>query len=1046
MISRFFIFRPILATVISLVIMLAGILSIRTLPIAQFPDIIPPQVGVQTSYPGASAEVIAQTVAAPLEQSINGVDSMLYVSSTSSSSGDVMLSVTFAPGTDPDQNTINVNNRVQTALNTLPEEVRRQGVTVTKQSANLLLVITLDSPDGRYDEVYMSNYALVNIIDELKRLPGVGEAMVFGARDYSMRVWLRPDKLAQLGLTPADVAEAIQEQNSQFAAGSIGGTPQDSPVQLTYKVTTQGRLVTPEEFGDIILRTGTDGSVLRVKDVARIELGAVNYSVESKLSASPAVAIGVFLSSGANALATGEAVTAKMQELSEKFPDGIVQKIPYDTTAYVRVSIHEVVKTLFEAMGLVFLIIFLFLQDWRATLIPCLAVPVSIVGAFAGMKVLGFSINTLTLFGLVLAIGIVVDDAIVVIENVERVMRTEKKPARDATLRAMQEVTGPVIAIVLVLCAVFVPVGFMGGLAGEMYRQFAVTIAVSVTISGVVALTLTPALCALLMRPHVEPPRALRWFNTAFDRLTAVYSTGVRFLLRRVALALALFVALGLCAVAMFRAVPSALLPQEDTGFVISVAILPDGSSLSRTAETMQVLDQGIRGLESVKSTISLSGYDLLSNGVRDNVGTFFIDLKEWDQRPTEQLSAFATVGNIFGLGYPVLDAMVLAFNPPPIMGMGDTGGFEGYIQSRGEDTPAQMSQVVDEFVAKASGMPELGSLATTFSVNSPQVYVKLDRAKAKTLGVPITRVFDTMQATFGEYYVNDFNKMGRTFKVKLQSESDYRRTPENLGDVYVRSDSGEMIPLTALATVEQTTGPYVFERFNVFPAAKIYGAAAPGCSSGDALEAMERAAREFLPANYSLAWTGTAYQEKVTSGSSVQMLLLSLLVVFLILAAQYEKWTLPLAVILVVPFALFGAAGANLLRGLSNDIYFQVALVTLIGLSAKNAILIVEFAELKRREEGLDPYQAAMEAARLRFRPIIMTSMAFVLGCLPLAISTGAGANSRHSIGTGVIGGMLAATFIATFFIPAFYKLVITFTERLRSLTGYGKAHQRHE
>ncbi len=1031
MFSRFFITRPVFATVVSLIIVLAGVLSLDVLPVAEFPEIVPPEVSVSASYPGASAEVIAQTVAAPLEQKINGVEHMLYMRSVNSGDGTLSLTVTFAVGSDADQNTINVNNRVQAALASLPADVRALGVTVSKKSSSLLQVVMLTSKDGRYDTIYMSNYALVNILDELKRLPGVGDATVFGAQDYAMRVWLKPDRLAQLGLTPADVADAIEEQNAQFAAGSIGRDPLSSPVELSYTVTTQGRMTDTKQFGDIILRANPDGTILRLKDVARLELGAQNYSLRAKMSGLPSVAMGIYLSPGANALEVGDLVTAKMAELSKRLPDGIAYAIPYDTTTFVRISVEEVIHTLFEAFLLVFAIIYLFLQNWRATLIPCLAVPVSVIGTFAGMYVLGFSINTLTLFGLVLAIGIVVDDAIVVIENVERIMATDHLPPREATLKAMEEVSGAVVAIVLVLCSVFIPVAFMGGLAGEMYKQFAVTIAVSVIISGLVALTLTPALCALLLKPgHPTVIAPLQMFNRFFDRLTNRYTQGVRFLLRRGLVAIALFAALLACTWSLFQIVPGQLVPNEDKGNLISMAMLPDGASLSRTEATMDKLETITRSIPAVQDTITLSGLDLISGTNKTNAGTSFIILKPWAERKRAEDSSFSIVGQVFGRGMSILDGFILAFNMPPISGMSNTGGFEGYLQSRGGGSLMDLAAQTDKLVAAAAKRPEIGRLSTTFSVRSPQLDIELDREKAKAMGVPVSRVFQTMQATFGSYYVNDFNKLGRTFRVQLQSEADYRSRPDDLGRVFVRSDSGEMVPLLALVNVRQTTGPEVVERFNVFPAAKLVGEPAPGYSSGQVLSAMEQLVHENLPDDYALAWTGSAYQEQATGGTSGMVFVLGLLMVFLILAAQYESWSLPLSVILVVPFALFGAILANYLRGLANDVYFQIALVTLIGLASKNAILIVEFA-VQLHRSGMSYMEAAAEAARLRFRPIIMTSLAFVLGVVPLAISSGAGANSRHSIGTSVIGGMLAATFIATFFIPTFFRGISLLTSK---------------
>jgi multidrug efflux pump len=1034
-IARFFIDRPVFAGVLSILIAIAGLVAMRGLPVAQYPDIVPPQVVVNASYPGASAEVIASTVAAPLEQQINGVPNMLYQNSVASSSGTLRITVSFQVGTDPDQATIDVNNRVSAALAKLPEEVRRQGVTVQKRSAAILQVVNMYSPDGSRDPVFLSNYALVNVIDEIKRLPGVGDASQFGAKDYAMRIWLRPDKLAQYGMTPSDVRQAIGGQNSQFAAGSFGQQPMPDDQAFTYSVTTQGRFADVAEFENILLRTDANGASLRLKDVARVELGARDYAFQATLNGQPAAAFGIFLQPGANALETAENVRVAMESMAKRFPSGVDYKIPYDTTKFVQASINEVVKTFFEAMLLVVLVVFLFLQNWRATLIPVLAIPVSLVGTFAGMYLMGFSINLLTLFGMVLAIGIVVDDAIVVIENVERVMRSDRIGPREAAIKAMEEVTGPIISIVLVLCAVFVPVALMDGLAGQMYRQFAMTIAISVIISGIVALTLSPALCAVMLKPgEHEPAAPFRWFNRQFERITDGYSAGVRFLLKRVLLGLLLFLGMIGLTAWIFTRVPSALVPEEDQGYVIAAYYLQPAASLSRTQKVTTDVTERLLEHEAVANVVTFAGFDVLSFGQRSNAGVSFIPLKDWSERTTPELDArnfTQTVGEM-GSDETRRNAMVMAFNPPPISGMSTTGGFEAYIQDRAAQGTAALAQISQKFVEEASKRPELEGVRTTFDASIPQYFVDLDRNKARALGVPVDDVFTAMQSTFGSFYVNDFTLFGRTYQVTMQSEAEFRRKPEDLDQVFVRSTAGEMIPLSSLVKVERVLGPDTFERFNVYPAAKVMGSPAPGYSSGQALQAAREVAEQVLGADYSLAWTGSAYQEVATQGTGNTAFIFGLLMVFLILAAQYERWMLPLAVITAVPFAVFGAILAIWLRGIANDVYFQVGLVTLIGLGAKNAILLVEFAVL-RRADGLSIREAALEAARLRFRPIVMTSLAFILGVVPLAISAGAGSASRHSIGTGVIGGMIAATVLAMLFVPMFYELVEKGAQRLR-------------
>jgi len=1030
-ISRFFIDRPVFAAVISIVIILAGLAAMRALPIAQYPQILPPQVSVSANYSGASAQVIAETVAAPLEQSINGVEGMIYQQSNSGSNA-MSLSVYFDVGSDPDQATIDVNNRVQATLAKLPEEVRRQGVKVEKKSSDILQVVVLYSPDGSRDPVYISNYALINVIDELKRLPGVGDARQFGSKDYSMRIWLRPDKLAQYNLTSSDVVSAIREQNSQFAAGSFGQQPLEKEQDFTYTVTTQGRFTDPKEFENVILRTDADGASLLLKDVARIELGAQDYSLMTSLNGQQNAAFGIYLQPGANALDTAEAVRNTLERVSKRFPEGITYKIPYDTTKFVKVSIDEVIKTFVEALLLVVLVVFVFLQNWRATLIPLLAIPVSLIGTFAGMYLLGFSINLLTLFGMVLAIGIVVDDAIVVIENVERVMATDKLGPREATIKAMQEVTGPIIAIVLVLCAVFVPVGFLGGLAGQMYKQFAITIAVSVVISGIVALTLSPALCALLLKPgHQQPAAPFRWFNRVFERMTDGYTAGVRFFLKRAAVGALLFGAMIALMVLLFGRVPSSLVPDEDQGYVLMAYFLPPAASLTRTETLTSDVTQQLMKHPAVQDVVTFAGFDILTFGTRSNAGVSFVPLKDWNERSTPELDARNLTRTFMGMGAGQKDGMVLAFNPPPITGMSTTGGFEGYIQDRTGGSTAQLAEKVQAFLAAAAKRPELAGVQSTFNASVPQYYIDLDRTKARALGVAINDVFTAMQSTFGSYYVNDFSLYGRTWQVSLQSEPEFRRKPEDLSQVYVRSSGGELVPLSTLVKVQRILGPDSYARFNVYPAAKILGGPAPGYSSGQALAAVQEVAGEVLGSDYTVGWTGSAYQELASQGSGSMAFVFGLIMVFLILAAQYERWTLPVAVVTAVPFAVFGAILAVWLRGLSNDVYFQVGLVTLIGLAAKNAILIVEFAVLCR-QQGMGIFESALEASRLRFRPIVMTSLAFILGVVPLAISTGAGAAARHSIGTGVIGGMLAATFLAIFLIPMFYLLVEAGAEKL--------------
>ncbi len=1028
MFSKFFINRPIFSTVISLLISLAGIVSITMLPIEQYPDLTPPTIEVSASYPGASPEVIANTVAAPIEQQVNGVEDMLYMNSTSSSNGDMSLVVSFKVGTDPDQAMINVNNRVQGATATLPEDVRRYGVEVNKKSSAILQLIALYSPNGHSDTTTIGNYALLNIVDDLKRIEGVGDAQVMSSNDYSIRIWIKPDVLSQRGLSVSDIVAAVQAQNTQRSAGKIGQPPLPVKVDRMYSIVAPGRLTDPKEFEEIILRANPDGTSLRLKDVARVELGSQTYEFNGRFNGKPAVPVGIYLSPGANAVATAKAVDEHMKEIAQNFPPDldIDYKVAYDTTLFVTASIEEVIHTLIEAMILVFLVVYLFLKDWRATLIPCLAVPVSIIGAFAGMLLLGFSINTLTLFGLVLAIGIVVDDAIVVIENVERIMHEENLPVQEATIKAMGEVSGPVVAIVLVLCSVFVPVAFMGGLTGIMYQQFAITIAVSVVISGLVALTLTPALCALLLKKQPHPTRGFFYqFDRFFEKLTAKYGTWVAFFIRKLTVSVVLIAVLFLGAFGLFKIVPGSLLPDEDQGVIMVAAQLDPSASLSNSDEVAVQLENLIMAQPAVSEVLTFSGYDILSSTQKSNAVAAFVMLKPWKERKEKSLSSAALVGSLYAQAQTKIpNAIVMPFNPPPIMGMSTTGGLEGYIQNRSSGGSDALEAQTQKFIEAAKKRPELSSVSTTFSAAIPQYKLDVDEIKAQAMGVPLSELYATLQGTFGTYYINDFTYSGRSFKVMMQADGQYRARPEQISGIYVRSNSGAMVPLSTLVTLTPTLGPDVVERFNVFPAAKIMATPAAGYSSGDAIRAVEETAKEVLDSGFTLAWTGTAYQEKISGNASAVALLLGMLVVFLILAAQYEKWSLPIAVLLAVPFAIFGALAGTWARGLSNDIYFQIALVALVGLAAKNAILIVEFAVMLKAQ-GYDTTRAAVEAAKLRFRPIVMTSLAFILGCVPLAISTGAGAASRHAIGTAVVFGMLAATLIAPLFVPMFFTLL---------------------
>jgi len=1023
--TKFFITRPIFASVLSIIIVLAGLAAALQLPIAQYPEIAPPTVTINASYPGASADTLIKTVAAPIEEQLSGVDNLLYFNSSADSSGTLTITATFEVGTNVDQATFNVSNRVSIASPRLPEEVRRNGLVVQKKSNDILLVVMLTSKDPKHDRLYLSNYATLNVLDEMKRIKGVGDALIFGGQDYAMRVWLRPDKMAQLGVSTTDIAAAIVAQNNQYAAGRIGQEPAPASQQLVYTVTAKGRLVDPAQFGNIIIRANGPQGVLYLKDVARIELGAQSYNVSSTLDGQSGVAVPIFLQNNANALDTAKAVKGRMLELEQEFPKGMVWSIPYDTSDFVKAAMTEVFKTFGEALILVVIVVFLFLQSWRATLIPMIAVPISLIGTLAGLYLFGFSINLLTLFAMILAIGIVVDDAIVVLENTERLMTEENLSPFDAAVKSIAQVQGAVIAIVLVLCAVFVPVAFLGGIAGQLYRQFAVTVAISVVISGLVALTLTPALCSMILKSkHEEKNRFFKSFDAGFNKISLFYSKAVALVLHHRLISTLFFVAIIGCVIFLFKIVPGGFVPEEDQGYVVTVVVMPDGATLSRTSKTTENIRAAIHTDPAVAHEFAVNGFELFTGANKSNAATMFVRMKDWDKRET---TANDIVGKLFGIGMSQPDGLGFAVNPPPIRGLGSASGFEVFVQSKRDGDPIKLAAVMNNLMEVMRKEPTMAAPNSFFRPNVPQLFIEVDEAKAISQNVRIADIYTTLQSTMGALYVNDFNRSGRTYRVQLQAEPQFRMKPEDLGKVYVRSiptsesPNGNMIQLSALSKVSNIMGAEQLERYNGLLSAKIFGGGAPGVSTGDAIDAMEKLAKENLPEGYQIAWTGQAYQEKRTGSAAIFAFSFAIIMVFLILAAQFETWGLPLAVIMAVPFALLGALLAVLLRGMPNDIYFQIGLITLIGLAAKNAILIVEFASQKM-EEGMPVVEAAIAAAKLRFRPIVMTSMAFVLGIVPLVIATGAGAAARQSMGTGVFGGMILATFVATIFIPLFF------------------------
>jgi multidrug efflux pump len=1033
--SKFFIDRPIFAGVLSLLVFLAGLIALRSLPISEYPEVVPPTVVVRATYPGANPKVIAETVATPLEEAINGVEGMLYMSSQATTDGLMTLNVTFRLGTDPDKAQQLVQNRVAQAEPRLPEEVRRLGLATIKSSPDITMVVHLVSPNGRYGMDYLRNYAVLNVRDRLARIEGVGQVNIFGGGDYAMRVWLDPQKVAQRGLSATDVVRAIREQNVQAAAGVVGASPGLPDIQLQLSINAQGRLQSEEEFADIIVKSGTDGAVTRLRDVARLELGAADYSLRSLLNNDQAVGIGVFQAPGSNALDISAQVRATMAEITKSMPEGVEYRIAYDPTQFVRASIESVVTTLLEAILLVVLVVILFLQTWRASIIPLLAVPVSVVGTFAVLHLLGFSINALSLFGLVLAIGIVVDDAIVVVENVERNIEAGLSP-REATYRAMKEVSGPIVAIALVLVAVFVPLAFISGLTGQFYKQFAVTIAISTVISALNSLTLSPALAAVLLRGHDAPKDALtrgmdRWlgwlfrgFNRVFQRGSDRYGGGVKGVLSRKALMLGIYAVLVLATAGLFKAVPGGFVPAQDKQYLIGFAQLPDGATLDRTEAVIRKMGEIAKQNPNVEATLAFPGLSINGFTNSSNSGIVFATLKPFAERTAADQSGGAVAGQLNQAFGGIQDAFIMMFPPPPVQGLGTTGGFKLQLEDRGSLGYAAMDDAVKAFMAKAYQTPELAGMFTSWQVNVPQLYADIDRTKARQLGVAVTDVFDTMQTYLGSVYVNDFNKFGRTYSVRVQADAPYRARAEDVGALKVRSATGEMVPLSALMKVQSSYGPERAMRYNGYLSADINGGPAPGFSSGQAQDAIQRVAAETLPPGITFEWTELTYQEILAGNSALWVFPLAILLVFLVLAAQYESLTLPLSIILIVPMGLLAAMLGVWLTGGENNVFTQIGLMVLVGLSAKNAILIVEFAR-ELEFAGRTPVQAAIEASRLRLRPILMTSLAFVMGVLPLVLSSGAGSEMRSAMGVAVFFGMIGVTAFGLFLTPVFYVVL---------------------
>jgi hydrophobe/amphiphile efflux-1 (HAE1) family protein len=1031
--ARFFIDRPVFAIAIAIIITILGGVSIPNLPVATYPEVVPPVVQIIATYRGGNAQDLEKTVAQPIEQQLIGLDGMLYFFSRSSNDGVMTIDVTYELGTDIDLATVKTQNKVNLALPTLPPEVQRVGVTVKKVSSAFLMAIAVTATDNRYDSLFLSNYATINLLDKVGSIPGIGDARLAAVQDYGMRIWINPDKMAKLGLTATDVSRAVQAQNRQNPAGSIGQAPSPRGTDFQYPVSASGRLLDPQQFGDIILRAQSDNSYLRLRDVARIELGAQDYKSFSGLSGKPAAVVIAYLAPGANAVETADRVRTFLKEADKNFPTGITQTVSYDATKFVRAAIADVVETLLIAILLVIIVVFAFLQNWRATMIPLLTVPVAVIGTFALFPILGFSINMTSMFGLVLAIGIVVDDAIVVVEAVQHNIDHGMSP-RDATIKAMEEVSGPVVAIAFILAAVFIPVAFLGGISGQIYRQFALTIAASVLISAFSALTLSPALSAMLLRPAKASrgplARAFGVFNRGFDWTTHKYLAGVQVFIRRSVFAM---LALGVCyfgAGTLFRILPGGFLPDEDQGVVFIAVRLPDGASLERTQLVTNNIEKAVLAIPGVENTTIFGGLDLTTSTNNSNVATIILTLTPWEERKAENLRFASILNNVNRTIFPMKEAFSFGFGLPPILGMGTSGGFEFMLEDRSGGDVQQLADAADTLIAAAGKEPALGSIANTFRVSVPGYRVDLNNDKTQALGIPPTEVYDSLQTLLGGLYINDFNRFGRTWRVIMQAEPDFRDRAENVNRFYVRSATNEMVPLSTLLKMDGTTSPEVIYRYNRYRTAKLIGATAPGFTSGQAVAAMERIAQQNLPAGFSYEWTGTVFQQKLSEGQELFIFGFAGILVFLFLAAQYESWSIPFAVILAVPLGILGALFGVLVRAYAYDVYTQIGIVTLIGLASKNAILIVEFAKLKR-EEGMPAMEAAVEAAKLRLRPIIMTSFAFILGVLPLLYATGAGASSRRALGTTVFSGMLAATLLAIFFVPMLYVVTERFARR---------------